>query len=119
MSMDETELEESLMDCGVAGEHTDAVQVGALNNHMRRAALHHLLPLKREVRKIGNAQRAKSIKDAAWQAKVDAALFDPDEGLINLRKWMTRFAVGLTTVIAAAGGVILWIVTIGRTLHWW
>ena len=119
MSMDETELEESLMDCGVAGEHTDAVQVGALNNHMRRAALQHLLPLKREVRKIGDAQRAKSIKDAAWQAKVDAALFDPDEGLINLRKWMTRIAVGLGTAITAIAGAMIWVATLGSTLHWW
>lgn len=117
--MGETELEESLMDCGLQGQHNDTVKVGDLNNHMRKAALHHLLPLKREMRNIRDIQRVKHAKDETWQAKVEAALFDPQEGLVHIRKWMTRIAFAMITVIVSLAGVVLWVATLGHNIGWW
>lgn len=117
--MGETELEESLMDCGLTGKHDDAVRVGELNTHMRKAALHHLLPLKREVRKIGDIQRSRQVKDAEWQAKVEFALFDPEQGLVHIRNWMTRIAVGMVTVLVSLAGIALWVATLGHNVGMW
>lgn len=117
--MGETELEESLMECGLSGKHDDTVRVGELNNHMRKAALHHLLPLKREVRKISDIQRTKHTKDSEWQAKVENALFDPQEGLVHIRRWMTRIAVGMVTTLVSLAGIILWVATLGHNVGMW
>jgi hypothetical protein len=66
---------------------------------------------------------AKHIEsDAQMAVKVEqmhAALFDPMDGLVNLRKWMCRIATRAGVIFVAACGSIASLAAAGHSIGWW
>lgn len=60
--------------------------------------------------------------EADYKKKVDEmhkALFDPMDGLVNLRKWMCRIATRAGIIFVASCACIASLAAAGHSIGWW
>ena len=120
--MSETSMNELRAQCAQLDENGQRVFVRELVMRNTVDLQDHIVEERETKEKMCEVHRAMFDPEAGTRVilkRVNDALFDPMNGLVNWKKWMCRILTWAGVIVGALWGATVGAVVIGHNLGWW